>query len=77
MKGDVARRRLVLGVAAVCCAWPARAQDVRGTVRDSATREPLAGAVVILRDSAGHAVTQLLTGDRGYFRAALPPEARR
>ncbi len=78
MKTAVASCRLTVAtLAALCLAHPLRAQELRGTVRDSATRDPIAGAVVILRDSAGRSVTQVLTSDRGHFRAVAPPEARR
>lgn len=53
------------------------AQEFRGTVRDDASHEPVPGAVVILRDSAGRTLSQLLTSDRGQFRTTLLADARR
>ena len=57
----------MLGAAAL----PARAQDLRGVVRDSATRAPIPGAVVTLLDNAGSVGGRTITDARGEFRARL------
>ena len=43
------------------------AQDVRGVVLDSASRQPLAGASVVLLDAGGRAVGRLATSPNGSF----------
>jgi hypothetical protein len=52
-----------------------RAQEVRGTVTDSATGTPIAGAVLMLLDSAGAALGRNITNERGLYRLAARPEA--
>jgi hypothetical protein len=46
------------------------AQDIRGTVRDSASRQPIAGAVVQVLDATGQSLGRSITNDRGEFRVA-------
>lgn len=55
----------------------AQAQEVRGTVRDSASRQPIAGAVLILMDSARSVVGRNITNERGEYRIALSGGVRR
>jgi hypothetical protein len=66
-----------LGVAA--CAWSARAgaQELRGSVRDSASRQPVSTVVLLVVDSAGSVLARNLTNERGEFRMQLPTGARR
>src|SRR5262245_28842736 len=66
-------------IAAACGAASvvAGAQTLRGTVRDSASTQPIAGAVVILLDSAGSTLSRRLTNERGEFSAPLPAAVRR
>jgi hypothetical protein len=52
------------------------AQGLAGTVRDSVSRLPVPGVVVILLDSAGGTVARNLTNERGEYRVAFPGEAR-
>jgi hypothetical protein len=54
----------------------AAAQGVRGTVSDSATQRPLAGAVVALLDAAGGSVARAITNERGEYRLTSSNNAR-
>ncbi|HWH51762.1 MAG TPA: carboxypeptidase-like regulatory domain-containing protein [Gemmatimonadaceae bacterium] len=56
---------------------PIAAQRVIGIVRDSASREAIAGAVVTLRDSAGATLSQTITGGTGRFAAPIIGRVRR
>jgi len=60
-----------------CVARFASAQDLSGTVSDSATRRPIPGAVVMLLDAAGATVGRNITNERGQYRVAAPLTARR
>src|SRR4051812_30304227 len=57
----------VLGAAAT----PLAAQQLRGTVRDSASQAPIAGAVLVLLDSAGRALGRNITNERGQYALIL------
>jgi hypothetical protein len=50
---------------------------VAGTVRDSTSRQPLPGAVVLLLDSAGGTVARGTTDQRGQYRVPTPVAAQR
>jgi hypothetical protein len=50
---------------------------LHGTVGDSLSREPIAGAVVMLMDSSGSAVARTLTNARGEYRIAVAAASRR
>lgn len=50
----------------------ASAQSFRGVVRDSVSREPIAGVVITMLDSSGTTVGRTLTGANGTFSIALP-----
>ncbi len=52
------------------------AQVVTGTVSDSATRRPIAGAVVTLADSGGTPLGRNITNERGEYRVAYSGSAR-
>ena len=52
------------------------AQELRGVVRDSATQQPIPGAVLELQDASGRALGRGITNDRGQFRVSLLPAAR-
>jgi carboxypeptidase family protein len=52
-------------------AQPIAAQRVVGIVRDSASGDAIAGAVVTLRDSGGAALSQTITGGTGRFAAPI------
>ncbi len=66
------RRAALLGMIAVsiAAALPQSliAQIVRGTVTDSASRQPIAGAVVMLLDAGGAVLDRNITDDRGEYR---------
>jgi hypothetical protein len=66
-----------LWIAAGVSAPAASAQELRGTVRDSASRQPISTVVLILSDSAGKPIVRNLTNERGEFRLQLPAGARR
>lgn len=55
----------------------AQAQEVRGTVRDSASRQPIAGAVLLLMDSARSVIGRNISNERGEYRIALSGGVRR
>jgi hypothetical protein len=55
----------------------ASAQVIQGVVRDTAARQPVAGAVVLLLDSAGHSVSRDITDQAGVYRIATTPQVRR
>src|ERR1700755_2735720 len=59
----------VAGVAlvAVAAATPAHAQRIRGVLTDSATRDRVPGAVVVLYDSAGHGLARAIAGADGQY----------
>ena len=48
------------------------AQSVRGTVVERGSGAPIAGAVVLLLDSAGSSVTRTITGGEGAYRLTAP-----
>ncbi len=52
------------------------AQDLRGTVRDTLRRQPIAGAVVMLLDSSGAVLARRITDENGRYFIALPPAVR-
>ena len=52
-----------------------QAQELRGTVRDAASRQPIPGAVITLLDARGSALGRNITDDRGRYRIALPSQA--
>jgi hypothetical protein len=58
-------------MASVALAHIARAQRLAGTVRDSVSRRPMPGVVVILLDSAGATVARRLTNERGEYLVVL------
>jgi carboxypeptidase family protein len=72
-------KRLVFALLALTATLgtTAAAQELRGTVRDSASGLPIPGAVLVLHDAAGNVIARNITGDRGQYRVALRPEARR
>ncbi|MDB4876844.1 MAG: hypothetical protein JWM41_3290 [Gemmatimonadetes bacterium] len=58
---------VLLALSAVVATTPAAAQRVRGTVRDSASGEPIPGAVVWLTDSAGNFLARSVGDEKGRF----------
>jgi hypothetical protein len=63
-------------VAVLLLVRPLAAQTFHGTVRDSATRQPVAGAVVMALDSAGVVLGRRVTDERGEFRLSITGDAR-
>ena len=61
----------LLVIAGAMSATDARAQTLRGTVRDSASGVPIPGAVVTLLDSAAGVAARSTTDGGGQFRAVL------
>lgn len=59
---------LVVPIAVALTAATAQAQDYTGTVRDSVTGAPVAGAVVMLLDARNEPVARTLTTAAGAFR---------
>jgi hypothetical protein len=49
-----------------------RAQELRGTVRDAASRQPIPGAVITLLDTRGSALGRNITDERGHYRIVIP-----
>jgi Carboxypeptidase regulatory-like domain len=58
---------VALFVAALVATTPAQAQRVGGTLKDSATKEPLGGAVVTTTDSAGVFLARSISDRAGRF----------
>lgn len=56
---------------------PLSAQQLRGTVRDSASRSPIPGAVLVFLDSSGKALGRNITNDRGEYTVVLDAAMRR
>jgi hypothetical protein len=52
---------------------PATAQEVRGTVRESASRQPIRGAVITLLDTGGRALGRNITDEQGRYRIIVSP----
>jgi hypothetical protein len=57
-------------------AAPVAAQNIRGAVRDSASHQPIAGAVVMLLDSTGALLGRNITNERGQYSLAYGRVAR-
>ena len=74
MKG---RTVAIAAALAACAAIPLRAhgQQLRGVVRDSASRLVIPAAVVTLLDSSGSVVARTITTERGQFRVMLLRDA--
>ena len=65
-----------LAVAALLTVQPTlHAQELRGTVRDAASRQPIPGAVITLLDSRGSALGRNITDQQGRYRIAMPSQA--
>jgi hypothetical protein len=64
-------RTVVVAVLALTFGRAIHAQQLRGVVRDSASRLPIPGAVVTLLDSAGALGARTVTNERGQFHATL------
>ena len=65
-------RALSVSTALLLVARLATAQVLVGTVQDSASGNPIAGARILLLDSSGTAMTALVTHDDGQFTFLIP-----
>ena len=68
---SIITKTVALSLAAMASAAHAHAQELRGTVRDSASGGWVPGAVVTLLDSVGDVAARTMTNERGQFRAVL------
>lgn len=66
----------IAAIFALCAATVGSAQVVRGDVVDGATNAPVAGAMVVVFDSAGARVAGAITNDSGRFALRLPKAGR-
>ncbi len=71
------RASLFAVLLALVAASIAQSQEVRGSVRDSASRQPIAGAVLMLLDSSGSVLGRNISDERGQYRIALSSGIRR
>lgn len=55
--------KLCMSTALIVWSWSMQAQVIRGYVKDSQTKEPLAGATVVLKESGRYSITD----ESGYF----------
>lgn len=73
-------RRIMLAAACAAAlagaAGTAPAQELRGSVLDSASRAPVQGAVLLLLDSAGATLGRNITNEAGQYRIALAAGSR-
>ncbi len=70
--------RGLVAIAALALALPAHTlsaqnAEVRGVVRDSATGQPVGGAVVMALDAVGTTLARTITSERGQYRLNRPP----
>ena len=70
-------RTLVMTGFALGAATSALAQEVRGTVRESTSRQPIPGAVIALLDSAGRTLGRNITDERGQYRLVVSASTTR
>ena len=70
----LARALLALGVV-LGARVPLQAQELRGTVRDAASRQPIPGAVITLLDTRGTAFGRNITDEQGRYRIVVPADA--
>lgn len=64
----ISSRRLAGSLALIVAARTSAAQEVRGVVREGANGQPIAGAVLLLLDSAGVSRARNITDARGSYR---------
>jgi hypothetical protein len=62
---------------AVAFSMPLAAQQVRGTITDSTTRQPVSGAIVMLLDSAGTSIVRTIADEMGVYILPVREAARR
>ncbi len=69
--GSALRTVAIASAAIVLLTAPAAAQTFHGTVRDSASHQPIAGAVFMLLDSSGVVLGRRITGENGEYGIAV------
>jgi hypothetical protein len=69
-------KNLLLAVA-LAASSPLAAQQIRGTITDSSTKQPVGGAVVMLLDSANRALVRNISDETGLYALPLRDGARR
>jgi hypothetical protein len=67
----IVRIAVSLALLLAVAARPTMAQTLHGSVRDSVSREPISGAVVMLLDSSGTVLRRNITDERGQYRVAV------
>lgn len=67
---DGAMKRFLLAITLCFVASVARAQLVRGTISDSASRRPIPGAVLLLLDADGRVLGRNISNERGEYAVA-------
>jgi hypothetical protein len=71
------------GVGLIACALSSAvsgavaAQELRGTVHDSTSRQPVSGAVLMLLDASGGVLGRNITNERGEYRIVLSSQMQR
>ena len=71
-----ARRAVVGGACCVIAATTASAQAMTGSVRDSASGEPIEGVAVGISDTEGARLALRITDASGSYRLSLPDPGR-
>jgi hypothetical protein len=71
------RARLLACLLSAGLAVNLAAQELHGTVRDSASRQPIAGAVLMLLDTSGAVLGRNITNERGEYRLVLSDRMQR
>jgi hypothetical protein len=74
--GRIVRHATIAAALALTITGALAAQVVHGTVSDSASRQPIPGAIVMLLDSAGSVLGRNITSERGEYRVAYARVAR-
>jgi hypothetical protein len=72
LRANSLRTLAIVGALGVTVAGTLTAQVARGVVRDSSSRLPIPGAVVIMMDPAGRLGLRTLTNQRGTFAIPVP-----
>ena len=70
----LARAMVSVGALLFCCRELA-AQELRGIVRDAASRQPIPGAVITLLDARGSALGRNITDQGGRYRIVVPSQS--
>ena len=74
---EAARGAALAALLAILLTRPLGAQYIHGAVRDSASGQPVSGAVVMVIDSAGTVLARNITNERGQYSIASAGRARR